>query len=146
MSKEKVVLAYSGGLDTTAVIPWLKETFDYEVICCCVDCGQGKELDGLDQRAMLSGASKLYIEDINDDFAENFIMPCVQAGAVYEHKYLLGTSMARPAIVKKLVEIAAKRKLSRSATVLPARVMIRSVLNWASRLSLRISKSSLPGV
>ena len=108
MSKEKVVLAYSGGLDTTAVIPWLKETFDYEVICCCVDCGQGKELDGLDQRAMLSGASKLYIEDINDDFAENFIMPCVQAGAVYEHKYLLGTSMARPAIVKKLVEIARK--------------------------------------
>ena len=103
MSKEKVVLAYSGGLDTTAVIPWLKETFDYEVICCCVDCGQGKELDGLDQRAMLS-----YIEDINDDFAENFIMPCVQAGAVYEHKYLLGTSMARPAIVKKLVEIARK--------------------------------------
>ncbi|MDO4805348.1 MAG: argininosuccinate synthase [Lachnospiraceae bacterium] len=108
MSKEKVVLAYSGGLDTTAVIPWLKETFDYDVICCCVDCGQGKELDGLDQRAMLSGASKLYIEDINDDFAENFIMPCVQAGAVYEHKYLLGTSMARPAIVKKLVEIARK--------------------------------------
>ncbi len=108
MSKDKVVLAYSGGLDTTAVIPWLKETFDYEVICCCVDCGQGKELDGLDKRAMLSGASKLYIEDINDDFAENFIMPCVQAGAVYEHKYLLGTSMARPAIVKKLVEIARK--------------------------------------
>ena len=108
MSKEKVVLAYSGGLDTTAVIPWLKETFDYEVICCCVDCGQEKELEGLDERARLSGASKLYIEDINDDFAENFIMPCVQAGAVYEHKYLLGTSMARPAIVKKLVEIARK--------------------------------------
>ena len=108
MSKEKVVLAYSGGLDTTAVIPWLKETFDYEVICCCVDCGQEKELEGLDERARLSGASKLYIEDINDDFAENFIMPCVQAGAVYEHKYLLGTSMGRPAIVKKLVEIARK--------------------------------------
>ena len=108
MSKEKVVLAYSGGLDTTAVIPWLKETFDYEVICCCVDCGQEKELEGLDERARRSGASKLYIEDINDDFAENFIMPCVQAGAVYEHKYLLGTSMARPAIVKKLVEIARK--------------------------------------
>ena len=108
MSKEKVVLAYSGGLDTTAVIPWLKETFDYEVICCCVDCGQEKELEGLDERARLSGASRLYIEDINDDFAENFIMPCVQAGAVYEHKYLLGTSMARPAIVKKLVEIARK--------------------------------------
>jgi len=105
--KEKVVLAYSGGLDTTALIPWLKETFDYEVICC-VNCGQGNELDGLDERAKLSGASKLYIEDIVDDFCDNYIMPCVQAGAVYEHQYLLGTSMARPAIAKKLVEIARK--------------------------------------
>ncbi len=108
MANEKVVLAYSGGLDTTAIIPWLKEHFGYDVICCCVDCGQEGELTGLDDRARLSGAAKLYIEDINDDFAENFIMPCVQAGAVYEHKYLLGTSMARPAIVKKLVEIARK--------------------------------------
>ena len=106
--KEKVVLAYSGGLDTTAIIPWLKETFDYDVICCCVDCGQGNELDGLDERAKLSGASKLYIENIIDDFCDNYIMPCVQAGAVYEHSYLLGTSMARPAIAKKLVEIARK--------------------------------------
>ena len=80
--KEKVVLAYSGGIDTTALIPWLKETFDYEVICCCVNCGQGNELDGLDERAKLSGASKLYIEDIVDDFCDNYIMPCVQAGAV----------------------------------------------------------------
>ena len=106
--KEKVVLAYSGGLDTTAIIPWLKEHFGYEVICCCVDCGQGNELDGLDERAKMSGAAKLYIEDITDDFAENYIMPCVQADAVYENKYLLGTSMARPAIAKKLVEIARK--------------------------------------
>ena len=106
--KEKVVLAYSGGLDTTAIIPWLKETFDYEVICCCINCGQGEELDGLDERAKLSGASKLYIEDITDDFAENYIIPCVQAGAVYENKYLLGTAMARPGIAAKLVEIARK--------------------------------------
>ncbi len=106
--KEKVVLAYSGGLDTTAVIPWLKETFGYEVICCCIDCGQGEELDGLEERAKLSGASKLYIEDITDDFCENYIMPCVQAGAVYENKYLLGTAMARPGIAAKLVEIARK--------------------------------------
>ena len=106
--KEKVVLAYSGGLDTTALIPWLKETFDYEVICCCVNCGQGNELDGLDERAKLSGASKLYIEDIVDDFADNYIVPCVQAHAVYEDEYLLGTSMARPAIAKRLVEIARK--------------------------------------
>ena len=106
--KEKVVLAYSGGLDTTAIIPWLKENFDYEVICCCIDCGQGNELDGLDERAKLSGASKLYIENIVDEFAEDYIMPCVQAGAVYENKYLLGTSMARPVIAKRLVEIARK--------------------------------------
>ena len=106
--KEKVVLAYSGGLDTTAVIPWLKETFGYEVICCCVNCGQGEELDGLSERAKMSGAAKLYIEDIVDDFADNYIVPCVQAGAVYENKYLLGTSMARPAITKRLVEIARK--------------------------------------
>ena len=106
--KKKVVLAYSGGLDTTAIIPWLIENFDYEVICCCVNCGQTDELTDLDARAKLSGASKLYVEDINDTFAEDYIMPCVQAGAVYEHKYLLGTSMARPAIVKKLVEIAHK--------------------------------------
>ena len=108
MSKEKVVLAYSGGLDTTAIIPWLKETYDYDVVCCCVDCGQGEELDGLEERALYSGASKLYIEDITDDFCENYIMPCVQADAVYENKYLLGTSMARPGIAAKLVEVARK--------------------------------------
>ena len=106
--KEKVVLAYSGGLDTTALIPWLKETFDYEVICCCINCGQGNELDGLEERAKLSGAAKLYIEDIVDEFCDDFIMPCVKAGSVYEHKYLLGTSMARPAIAKRLVEVARK--------------------------------------
>ena len=108
MSKEKVVLAYSGGLDTTAIIPWLKETYDFDVVCCCVDCGQGEELDGLEERALYSGASKLYIEDITDDFCENYIMPCVQADAVYENKYLLGTSMARPGTAAKLVEVARK--------------------------------------
>ena len=106
--KEKVVLAYSGGLDTTTLIPWLKETFDYEVICCCIDCGQGNELDGLDERAKLAGAEKLYIEDLTDEFCDHYIVPCVQAHAVYENKYLLGTSMARPAIAKKLVEVARK--------------------------------------
>ena len=106
--KEKVVLAYSGGLDTTAIIPWLKENFDYEVICCCIDCGQGEELDGLEERAKLSGASKLYIENIVDELCDEYIMPCVQANAVYENKYLLGTSMARPAIAKTLVDVARK--------------------------------------
>jgi len=108
MAKEKVVLAYSGGLDTTTVIPWLKETFGYDVICVCADVGQGNEIDHLQERAKLSGASKLYIEDIVDDFAKNFIVPCVQANAVYENKYLLGTAMARPCIVKCLVDIARK--------------------------------------
>jgi len=106
--QEKVILAYSGGLDTTAIIPWLQENFGYDVVCCCIDCGQGNELDGLEERAKLSGASKLYIEDLVDDFCDNYIMPCVKANAVYENKYLLGTSMARPAIAKRLVEIARK--------------------------------------
>jgi len=110
--KEKVILAYSGGLDTTAIIPWLKENFDYEVICCCIDCGQGEELDGLEERAKLSGASKLYIENIVDEFCDNYIVPCVQANAIYENKYLLGTAMARPGIAKKLVEIARKEHAS----------------------------------
>ena len=106
--KEKVILAYSGGLDTTAIIPWLKENFDYEVICVCVDCGQGNELDGLEERAKLSGAEKLYIEDVTDEFCDEYVVPCVWAHAVYENKYLLGTSMARPVIAKRLVEIARK--------------------------------------
>ena len=106
--KEKVVLAYSGGLDTTAIIPWLKENYDYDVICCCINCGQGEELDGLEERAKLSGASKLYIEDVVDEFCDDYIVPCVQANAIYEDKYLLGTSMARPVIAKRLVEIARK--------------------------------------
>lgn len=106
--KEKVVLAYSGGLDTTAIIPWLKENFDYEVICVCVDCGQAEELDGLEERAISCGASKLYIENVIDEFCDEYVVPCVQANAIYENKYLLGTSMARPLIAKRLVEIARK--------------------------------------
>ena len=108
MAKEKVILAYSGGLDTTAIIPWLKENYDYEVICVCVDCGQESELDGLEERAKASGAEKLYIEDVTDEFCDEYVVPCVQACAVYENKYLLGTSMARPVIAKRLVEIAKK--------------------------------------
>ncbi len=108
--KEKVILAYSGGLDTTAIIPWLKENFEYEVICVCIDCGQEEELNGLEERAKLSGASKLYIEDVIDEFCDEYIVPCVQGNAIYENKYLLGTSMARPIITKRLVEIARKEK------------------------------------
>lgn len=112
MKKEKVVLAYSGGLDTTAIIPWLKENFNYDVICCCIDCGQESELDGLEERAKASGAEKLYIIDIVDEFCDKYIAPCIQAGAIYENKYLLGTSMARPGIAKALVEVAKKEGAS----------------------------------
>ena len=106
--KEKVILAYSGGLDTTAIIPWLKENYDYEVICVCIDVGQESELDGLEERAKSSGASKCYILDVVDEFCDDYIVPTVKAGAVYENEYLLGTSMARPLIGKILVDIAHK--------------------------------------
>ncbi|QHQ62696.1 argininosuccinate synthase [Anaerocolumna sedimenticola] len=106
--KEKVILAYSGGLDTTMIIPWLKENYDYDVVCVCINVGQGNELEGLEERAKLSGATKLYIEDVVDEFVDDYVLPCVKAGAVYENKYLLGTSMARPVIAKRLVEIARK--------------------------------------
>lgn len=109
MAKEKIVLAYSGGLDTSCIIPWLKEHYnDAEVIAVCGDVGQGKETDGLEEKALKTGASKLYIEDITDEFIKEAIFPCVKANAVYEGKYLLGTSMARPIIAKRLVEIARK--------------------------------------
>lgn len=107
--KEKIVLAYSGGLDTSVIIPWLKENYnDAEVIAVCGDVGQGKETDGLEERALKTGASKLYIEDLTEEFITDAIFPCVKANAVYEGKYLLGTSMARPIIAKRLVEIARK--------------------------------------
>ncbi len=104
--KEKVVLAYSGGLDTSIIIPWLKENYDYDVIAVCGDVGQGKETEGLVEKAIKTGASKCYIEDLREDYVKNYIYPTVKAGAVYEGKYLLGTSHARPCIAKRLVEIA----------------------------------------
>lgn len=106
--KEKIVLAYSGGLDTSVIIPWLKENYDAEVIAVCGNVGQGKETEGLEERALKTGASKLYIEDITEEFITDAIYPCIKANAVYEGKYLLGTSMARPIIAKRLVEIAKK--------------------------------------
>ncbi len=104
---KKVVLAYSGGLDTSIIIPWLKENYDNcEVIAVSGDVGQGTELEGLEEKAKKTGASKLYIEDLNKVFVEDYIFPTVKAGAVYENKYLLGTSFARPIIAKRIVEIA----------------------------------------
>ena len=106
---KKVVLAYSGGLDTSIIIPWLKENYNNcEVIAVSADVGQGTELDGLEEKAIKTGASKLYIEDLKEEFIQDYVYPTVQAGAVYEGKYLLGTSFARPIIAKRIAEIALK--------------------------------------
>ncbi len=105
---KKVVLAYSGGLDTSIIIPWLKENYGCEVICVAGNVGQDAELDGLEEKAIKTGASKLYIEDIQDEFVNDYVFPTIKAGAIYENKYLLGTSFARPPIAKRIVEIAKK--------------------------------------
>jgi argininosuccinate synthase len=103
---KKIVLAYSGGLDTSIIIPWLKENFGYDVVAMTADLGQGEELDAVREKALKSGASKVYIEDVREEFLTDYVFPTLRAGAVYEGKYLLGTSMARPLIAKKLVEAA----------------------------------------
>jgi argininosuccinate synthase len=103
---KKVVLAYSGGLDTSVMLHWLKERYECEVICYCADVGQGEELDGLEEKARATGASKLYVEDLRQEFVADFVWPAVQANAVYEGVYLLGTSLARPVIAKRQIEIA----------------------------------------
>ena len=106
---KKIVLAYSGGLDTSVIIPWLKDNYEgCEVIAVAADVGQGAELTGLEEKAIKTGASKLYILDMKEEFVDDYIIPTMQAGAVYENKYLLGTSFARPIIAKKIVEIAKK--------------------------------------
>jgi argininosuccinate synthase len=105
-SVKKVVLAYSGGLDTSIIIPWLKENYGCEIVAMAADVGQAEELDGLEDKAIATGASKLYIEDMREEFVRDFIWPTLRAGAIYESKYLLGTSFARPMIAKRQVEIA----------------------------------------
>ena len=102
----KVVVAYSGGLDTSVIVKWVKETYNAEVICYCADVGQEEELDGLEAKAIATGASKWIIDDLNEEFARDFIFPMLQGGAIYENNYLLGTSIARPLIAKRLVEVA----------------------------------------
>ncbi|WP_037287288.1 argininosuccinate synthase [Saccharibacillus sacchari] len=106
MAKEKIVLAYSGGLDTSIILKWLKETYDAEIIAFTADIGQKEELDGLEEKALATGASKVYIDDLQAEFASDFIYPMFQSGALYEGQYLLGTSIARPLIAKRMVEIA----------------------------------------
>ena len=103
---KKCVLAYSGGLDTSIIVPWLKNNYKCEVICFCANLGQEEELAGLEEKAIASGASKCYVEDLRMEFLTDFVFPTMQAGALYERDYLLGTSFARPLIAKKLVEIA----------------------------------------
>jgi argininosuccinate synthase len=109
-SYKKIVLAYSGGLDTSVILAWLKETYDAELIAFCADIGQGEELSGLDKKAKKTGASKCYIEDLTEEFARDFIFPMIQAGAIYENQYFLGTSIARPLIAKGMMDIVRKEK------------------------------------
>ncbi|MDP3387807.1 MAG: argininosuccinate synthase [Eubacteriales bacterium] len=108
MKKEKLVLAYSGGLDTSIIIPWLKENYDFEIIACCVNVGQEDDMVEVKNKALLSGASKIYVEDVTDEFVEDYVFDALKANAVYEGKYLMGTAIARPLIAKKLVEVAHK--------------------------------------
>ena len=103
---KKVVLAYSGGLDTSVIVPWLRENYGCEVVCFTADIGQGDELEGLEAKALASGASQLVVKDLKEEFAREHLFPVLRAGAVYERKYLLGTSMARPLIAKHQVEVA----------------------------------------
>src|SRR5438094_6595251 len=106
----KIVLAYSGGLDTSVLLSWIKERYQAEMIAFCANIGKGEELKGLDKKARQTGASKLYIDDLQEEFARDFIFPMVQAGAIYENQYFLGTSIARPLIAKRMVEIARREK------------------------------------
>jgi len=108
MDIKKVVLAYSGGLDTSIIVKWLLETYNCEVICFAADVGQEEELDGLEEKAVNTGASKCYIEDLREEFVKDYIFPAIKANAIYEDRYLLGTSLARPVIAKKQIEIALK--------------------------------------
>src|SRR3989475_1514207 len=104
----KIVLAYSGGLDTSVMLRWLKDTYQCEVVCYCADVGQGAETDGLEEKAKATGASKLYIEDLREEFVRDYVWTSVKANAVYEGVYLMGTSLARPVIAKRQIEIARK--------------------------------------
>src|SRR6266852_8966568 len=106
----KIVLAYSGGLDTSIILRWLKDNYQAEIICFCADIGQEEELEGLEAKALSTGASKCIVEDLREEFARDFIFPMMQAGAIYENQYFLGTSIARPLIAKRMVEIARAEK------------------------------------
>src|SRR5438093_5106826 len=111
----KIVLAYSGGLDTSVILRWLKENYEAEIIAFCADIGQEEELEDLEAKALRTGASKCYIDNLQGEFARDFIFPMIQAGAIYEGQYFLGASIARPLIAKRMVEIARKEKADATA-------------------------------
>ena len=141
----KVVLAYSGGLDTSIIIPWLKETYGCEVIAMIGDVGQQEDLQAAQRKALATGASSATIEDLREEFITDYIWPTLRAGAVYEHKYLLGTSMARPVLAKRQAEIALEgRRRCRWRTAAPARATTRCALSWPTRPSRRACKLSRP--
>ena len=129
MGKKSVVLAYSGGLDTSIMIPWLKENYDVDVIAMCANLGQADELDGLEEKALNTGASKVFIEDLREEFITDYIYPTLKAGAVYEGKYLLGTSFGRPLIAKRMVDIALQEGAYAVAHGATEKEMIKFVLN-----------------
>ena len=149
MSKEKVVLAYSGGLDTSIMIRWLIDTYDLDVIAMCANLGQAEELAGLEEKALRTGAIKCFIEDLRDEFVTDYIYPTVQAGAIYERYYLLGTSFGRPLIAKRMVEIAQQEGATSSsahpplaATSAHDAIVVPSGSSPASRASTNASAYS----
>lgn len=132
MSKiNKVVLAYSGGLDTSVIVKWLQDTYDCEVVTFTADIGQGEEVEPARAKAEAMGVKEIYIEDLREEFVRDYVFPMFRANAIYEGEYLLGTSIARPLIAKRLVEIAEGPALTPSPTVPPARATIRCVSSWA---------------
>ena len=125
----KVVLAYSGGLDTSAILYWLKDHYKCDVIAFCADLGQGEDLQGIKQKALAVGASKVYVEDLREEFVKHYVFPMLRANAVYEGSYLLGTSIARPLIAKRQIEIAKKERATFVSHGATGKEMIRSGLN-----------------
>ena len=131
--REKVVLAYSGGLDTSIIIPWLKENYDCEVIAYVADVGQGDDYDAVAAKAKKTGASKVIVEDLKEEFLKDYVFAAVKAGAVYEHKYLLGTSLARPIIAKYQVECALREGASALAHGVPHPAPVRRLRSLGLR-------------
>ena len=146
----KIVLAYSGGLDTSVLLSWIKEKYNAEMIAFCANIGQEDELTGLEAKARKTGASKIYIDDLQEEFARDFIYPIIHAGAIYEGQYFLGTSIARPLIAKRMVEIAKKEKADAIAHGATGRATTRSGLNSPPPRLRRICRSSprggMPGI